>query len=130
MSAVRVEQALLPKMALLEAQGPGFDAEARLAELRRHLTATGSAGAGGSGTGGAGPSSGSGAAAAAFETELLTQEYIALRESASNMRTDSREDRFAVYDLAPFGRSSTSPAASSRTGTRIRRSAGATRRWP
>ena len=52
-SAVRVEQALLPKLALLEAQAPGLGAEARLAELRRHLTATGSAGAGGGGTGGA-----------------------------------------------------------------------------
>ena len=88
------------RRALLEAQGPGFDAEARLAELRRHLTATGSAGAGGGGTGGAGPSSGSGAATAAFETELLMSEYIALREATSNMRADSREDRLAVIDLA------------------------------
>ena len=52
-SASRVEQALLPKLALLEAQAPGGNAEVNLAELRRHLTATGSAGAGGGGTGGA-----------------------------------------------------------------------------
>ena len=99
-SVTRAEQALIPKLALLEAQASGFSAEARLAELRRHLTATGSAGAGGSGTGGVGPSSGSGAAAAAFDTELLKQEYIALRDAAKDMRVDCRDDRMAVYDLA------------------------------
>ena len=99
-SASRVEQALLSKLALLEAQVPGGDAEANLAELRRHSTVTGSAGAAGSGAGGAGPSSGTGAATAAFEAETLMTEYIALREAASNMQADSREDRLAVLDLA------------------------------
>ena len=99
-SASRVEQALLSKLALLEAQAPGGNAEANLAELRRHSTATGSTGAAGSGAGGAGSSSGTGAATAAFEAETLMTEYIALREAAANMQTDRREDRLAVLDLA------------------------------
>ena len=99
-SASRVEQALLSKLALLEAQAPGGNAEANLAELRRHSTATGSTGAAGSGAGGAGSSSGTGAATVAFEAETLMTEYIALREAAANMQPDNREDRLAVLDLA------------------------------